>query len=73
MKSKFVNDYDQSKERFGEIKKVVVAVKLPTGATELIINTEQIESKVQYYMAAYDDELKLKNNSEIQIVGYMFA
>lgn len=73
MKEQFINEYNYAKERFGEIKKVVVAVKLPTGATELIINTEQIESEVQYYINAYDDELRLKSNSEIQIVGFMFV
>lgn len=64
--------YD-AKEKLGSVSKMVVAVKLPTGATELIINSEQIHSKVEYYRNAYDKELNLKANPSIQIVGYLFA
>jgi hypothetical protein len=53
--------------------KMVVAVKLPTGATELIINTEQIGDKVEYYLNAYDDEMRLKANPAVHITGVLFA
>lgn len=52
---------------------LVVAVKLPTGAIELIANTEQLQSKVEYYKNAYDDNFCLKNNPAIQVVGYMLV
>lgn len=50
-----------------------MAIKAP-GATkrELIINPiENIEAKLKYVEGAYNDELKLKANNEIQITGFM--
>lgn len=69
----FKFEYENSLRLFGEIKKMVVAVKLPTGATEIIINTENIQSKYEYYLTAYDEEMKLKTNPAIEIVGCMFV
>lgn len=39
---------------------LVVAIKLPTGAIETIVNTSKLADKIQYYMEAYDDEFRLK-------------
>lgn len=72
-KKEFEVLYEHSKQLFGEITKMVVAIKLPTGAVELIINTDNIESKYGYYLDAYDDDMKLKNNSEVEIVGVLFV
>lgn len=52
---------------------LIVAVKLPTGAVEIITNTQQLETKVTYYLNAYDDNFCLKNNPAIQIVGFMLV
>lgn len=52
---------------------LIVAVKLPTGAIEVITNTEQLQTKVEYYRNAYDDNFCLKNNPAIQIVGFMLV
>jgi hypothetical protein len=52
---------------------LVVAVKLPTGAIELITNTDQLQTKVDYYRNAYDDNFCLKTNPVIQIVGFMLV
>ena len=63
-------------ESITEIEKatyLVVAVKLPTGAIELITNTTNLVNKADYYVTAYDDDFRLKNNKDIQIVGYMIA
>jgi hypothetical protein len=73
LKEQFIAQYEKSMNEFGEIKKMVVAVKLPTGATELIINTENIDSKFNYYITAYDDDMKLNSNSAIAIVGCLFV
>ena len=72
-KETFKFEYKNSLELFGEIKKMVIAVKLPTGATEIIINTENIESKYEYYLTAYNDLMQLKNNTNVCIVGCMFV
>ncbi|BAR85732.1 MULTISPECIES: hypothetical protein [Bacillus] len=68
------------KERFIEEVKAVgtpqiisVAVKLPNGAVEVITNTQETVSKVDYYINTYDDEFRLKHNNAIQIVGYMIV
>jgi hypothetical protein len=52
---------------------LVVAVKLPTGATELITNTIMIKEKIEYYISAYDDTFRLKTNPEVSIVGFMLV
>lgn len=72
-KSLFESDLEDAINTYGVINKMVIAVKLPTGATELIINTEQLDTKVEYYKAAYDDDMRLKNNSQIQIIDWMFV
>ena len=67
------------KERFIEEVKAVgtpqiisVAVK-PSGAIEIITNTQETVSKADYYINTYDEEFKLKHNNAIQIVGYMIV
>ena len=49
------------------------AVKLPTGAVELITNTAMLHTKIDYYKNAYNEEFKLKGNTNVQIVGFMFV
>lgn len=69
------------KERFthdavtldGAPQVLVVAVKLPHGAIETITNCHGTAEKVAYYMHAYDDDFRLNNNKDIQIVGYMIV
>lgn len=50
---------------------IVTAVKLPTGAIELAVNNTNIEQKIDYILGAYDDDMKLKTNSEIQMINLM--
>ena len=64
---------DESITEIEQATYLVVAVKLPTGAIELITNTTNLVSKADYYVTAYDDDFRLKNNKDIQIVGYMIA
>jgi len=73
LKGQFMEQYKNSKELFGEVKKMVVAVRLPTKVVELIINTENIESKFNYYLSAYDMDMKLNTNPEVSIVGCLFV
>lgn len=55
------------------VDKLVLAVRLPTGAKELIINDSNIVEKASYIYSAYDDEMKLKTNPQISIVSYMIV
>jgi hypothetical protein len=52
-------------------KIITVAVKLPSGAIEVITNTEDTVTKALYYTDTYDENFCLKHNKEIQIVGFM--
>ena len=52
---------------------IVVAVQLPTRATELIVNTALLIDKIEYLLNAYDDEMKLKANQSIKIVEVMIV
>ena len=52
---------------------IVTAVKLPTGAIELAVNTSNIEQKIDYILEAYDNDMKLKTNPEIQMTNLMIV
>lgn len=53
------------------VRVLTVAVKLPSGAIEVITNMEDTAEKVLYYTDKYDDDFRLKANPAIQIVGCM--
>jgi hypothetical protein len=50
---------------------IICAIRKPDGTKEVIVNTEGIANKISYLLDAYDDEMCLKNNSEICIVDIM--
>lgn len=50
---------------------IVTAVKLPTGAIELAINNTGIAEKIDYILEAYDENMHLKTNPEIEMVQLM--
>lgn len=60
-------------ETIEEPKVLVVAVELPTGAIEIITNTSNIDSKLEYYTTMYDDEFRLLTNPKVRIVGTMIV
>lgn len=57
-------------ERF-EPTYIVTAVKLPNGAIELAVNSSNIEEKIDYILEAYDEDMRLKTNTEIQMQNIM--
>lgn len=67
LKKKFMEETENSES----IEMIVFAVELPTGATEIIINSQMIGSKIDYYRNAYDDDFRLKANPDVRIRGYM--
>ena len=60
-------------ETIEEPKALVVAVELPTGSLELITNTSNIGSKLEYYTTMYDDEFRLRANPKVRVVGAMIV
>lgn len=49
----------------------ITAVKLPNGAIELAVNTERIKEKIEYILDAYNEDMQLKTNTEIQMQNLM--
>lgn len=67
LKEKFVEECKEKK-----VPKIIsVAVKLPSGAIEVITNTQDTVTKALYYTDTYDKDFRLKHNKDIQIVGFM--
>lgn len=65
--------YDIAKKEGRIVSRIIVAVQLPSHAIEIIINTDELNSKFQYYTNAYDDNLQLKVNNQIKIIGWLFV
>ena len=73
-KRKFLEDYYLRRLATNDhVTKLVVAVKLPTGGVEIIINSEEIKSKVAYYDTYYDDYMRLTKNTSVSIIAWMFV
>ena len=49
----------------------ITAVRLPSGAIELAVNTAEIVEKIDYILEAYDEEMRLKTNTEIRMEQLM--
>ena len=50
---------------------IITAVKLPTGAIELAVNDKFIKEKIAYILEAYDEEMRLKTNTAVQMQNIM--
>lgn len=67
----FVRRYNQ---RYSTEQYMVVAVSINGASPEFIINKkENFEKKMEYYQQAYDDNLRLKYNSDIRIIDFTFT
>lgn len=51
-----------------QIRKIVTAVKLPTGAIEIAVNDQYLEQKLEYILSAYDDQMHLNSNKAIAMI-----
>lgn len=49
----------------------ITAVRLPNGAIELAVNNSNIKEKIGYILEAYDENMHLKTNSEIEMIQLM--
>lgn len=66
-------DYEGKVRDDGKIEQMIMAIRLPSGAIETIINTQNIDSKYEYYINAYNDSLELKTNPEVRIIDWMIV
>lgn len=69
-KQEFVKEFD---EKIATMRYLVLAIRLPNGAVELITNTMDFQEKFQYLVSTYDKELKMYNNTLIQIINWMIV
>lgn len=68
---KLRDDWYAALEATPQKRVLVMAVQLPSGAIEVITNTEDLDSKANYYINAYDLEFHLKANPAVKVVGFM--
>lgn len=69
LKTRFMEETEST----ANLRVLVTAVMLPTGAIETITNSHRLEEKVKYLREAYDDSFRLRVNPEVRIVGYMLV
>ena len=69
-KQEFVKEFD---EKIATMRYLVLAIRLPNGAVELITNTMDFQEKFQYLVSTYDKELKMYDNTLIQIINWMIV
>lgn len=50
-----------------KISLITAFVVLPSGATEMIVNTTHSQQKLEYYLNAYDEDMRLVVNPVIHI------
>ena len=50
---------------------IVTAIKLPSGAIKIAVNSTHIKEKLQYMLEAYDEEMRLKTNSAVVVCNLM--
>lgn len=65
------DEIDENGENCFKPSHPITAVKLPTGAIEIAINTENIKEKMEYILEAYDEDMKLKTNPAITMQNIM--
>ncbi len=70
-KDEFINSWEMAIKERGSVTLYVCVVKLPTGAKEIIVNTDELEGKYNYLMTAYDNDLKLINNPLIELLAWI--
>jgi hypothetical protein len=70
LKERFIKETNSFK---GDFNVLVTAVKLPTGAIEIITNHKELKEKIEYLNNAYDDDFRLKHNKDVQIIGYLIV
>ena len=72
-KELFIEEFELEDADCGAVTHMVVFVRLPSGALEMIINTNDIYGKFNYYKQSYDDNLCLYNNPNVKIEKWCFA
>lgn len=72
MKNELFEAYKSLRDSGATLECITLFIKMPKGEVECIVNPE-VDRKLVYIDGAYDDELKLKSNPEIQIEDFVFS
>jgi hypothetical protein len=64
---KFTQDYSEKVN----VRLIVVAVQLPSGAIEVIQNTDDLENKYMYYLETYNKDMVMVKNPNIRILDWI--
>lgn len=65
-----VKEAIEGEEKFAPTH-LVTATKLPSGSIELAVNTDKISEKIDYILAMYDEEMRLKSSPSVRMVQLM--
>jgi hypothetical protein len=52
---------------------IVQVVRLPTGAHEVITNTQFTEDKLLFLANAYNEDMQLQRNLDVRIIGLVIV
>ena len=66
-------EFEKYKDTIHLARKLITVTELATGALEVQINDAALVSKYQYILDAYDEQMRLKSNKEIQIVEFIIV
>jgi hypothetical protein len=68
-KDQFIYEYEMSKKQM-----IIIIMNRPDAidSIELIINSNELDEKMEYYKEHFDDDLVSKKNEDIFIEKYMF-
>ena len=69
-KSQFVMDYNAVSL---SISVMIVVLQLPSGALEVIQNTQNLETKYLYYLETYDKNMVMYKNPDIKILKWIMV
>lgn len=73
MKDALVSCFNAAKANNSQFIAVVVRTK-DYPEDEVIINRiENVDAKLEYYIMAYDDDMRLRYNKDIRIIGFTHA
>ena len=70
-KELFMMDY--ANERHKHTQYMIIVIALPTGSKEVIVNSMNLGSKYEYYLSAYDNDLRLNTDRNVRICKWMFV
>ena len=69
-KMQFVMDYNAVS--LG-ISIMIIVLRLPSGALEVIQNTQNLETKYLYYLETYDENMVMYKNPDIKILKWIMV